>query len=55
MLIHGSDGEDYIKFEKTGQGSSSSVLCEDGIVKTKLTINDNWRVIDLKLAGYKRK
>lgn len=54
MLIHGSDGEDYIKYEKVGHGSSSSVLCEDGIVKTKLTINENWRVIDLKLAGYKK-
>ena len=38
MLIHGSDGEDYIKFEKTGQGSSSSVLCEGRIVNKKITI-----------------
>lgn len=54
MLIHGADGENYIKFEKVGYGSSSSVLCEGGIVKTKLTINENWRVVDLKLAGYKK-
>ena len=54
MLIHGSDGEDYVKFEKVGRSSSSSVLCDGGIIKTKLTINKNWHVIDLKLAGYKR-
>lgn len=55
MLIHGSDAQDYIQFHKAGLGSATRYLCEDGIVKTKLTINDNWRVIDLKLAGYKKK
>ena len=54
MLIHGSDGEDYIKYEKAEHGSSSSVLCDGGIIKTKLTINQKWHVIDFKLAGYKR-
>lgn len=54
MLIHSSDGQDYIKFEKAGLGESSSVMCDDGIVRTKLTINENWRVIDLKLTGYKK-
>ena len=54
ILIHGSDGEDYIKYEKAWHRSSSSVLCDGGIIKTKLTINQKWHVIDLKSAGYKR-
>ena len=47
ILIHGADGLDYIKFKKVGRGSSSLVFCDGEIIKTKLTIKDNWRVIDL--------
>lgn len=54
LLIRKGDGQYHIKFEKSGLGSSSSVLCDDGIVKTKLTISNNWRVVDIKLAGYKK-
>ena len=50
-LVHGENGEDYIKFKKEGLGSSSSVVTENGIVKTKLTLNENWRVIDVKLES----
>ena len=51
ILSHGADGEDYIKFKKTGLGTSTTIQCENGIVKTKLTLNENWRVIDVQLAG----
>ena len=49
--MHGKDGEDYVKFKKGGLGSSSSAVAENGIVKTKLTLNENWRVIDVKLES----
>ncbi len=52
-LVHESDGEYYIKFRKEGLSSSTSVICENGVVKTKLTLNENWRVIDVKLSGDK--
>ena len=54
LLIHSSDGRYYIKYEKVGLGSSISALCDGGVVKTKLVINENWRVIDLKLSSYKK-
>ncbi len=50
-LLHGKDGEDYIKFKKEGLGLTSSVVTDNGIVKTKITLNDNWRVIDVKLES----
>ena len=52
-LVHGSDGKDYIKYNKAGLGLSSSVVCDDGIVRTKITLNENWRVIDVKLTDSK--
>ena len=50
VLIHGQEGQDYIKFEKNGLGVSSRIQCEGGIVKTKLTLDKNWRVIDVSIA-----
>ena len=49
-LIHETIDEYHIRFKKEGLGTSFSVACENGIVKTKLTLNENWRVIDVKLT-----
>jgi hypothetical protein len=51
ILIHGEDGEDHIRFKKDGLSSSTSVVNENGIVKTKMMLNENWRVIAVKLES----
>ena len=53
FLIHESYETYSIKYKKNGLGASSSLQLENGLVKTKITLSETWRVIDIKIIGEK--